>query len=76
MTSCGCFEAICAYVPECNGVMIVNREFLERHAGRHDVLDPRRQCRRRPADPRFHGVRQGVSDLAASSSSLMAGTSG
>ena len=28
MTSCGCFEAICAYVPECNGVMIVNREFL------------------------------------------------
>ena len=29
MTSCGCFEAICAYVPECNGVMIVNREFLE-----------------------------------------------
>jgi acetyl-CoA synthase len=28
MTSCGCFEAICAYVPECNGVMIVNREYL------------------------------------------------
>jgi acetyl-CoA synthase len=28
MTSCGCFEAIIAYVPECNGVMIVNREFL------------------------------------------------
>jgi acetyl-CoA synthase len=28
MTSCGCFEAICAYVPECNGVMIVNREFM------------------------------------------------
>jgi CO dehydrogenase/acetyl-CoA synthase delta subunit len=27
MTSCGCFEAICAYVPECNGIMIVNREF-------------------------------------------------
>ncbi len=27
MTSCGCFEAIVAYVPECNGVMIVNREF-------------------------------------------------
>lgn len=27
MTSCGCFEAICAYVPECNGVMVVNREF-------------------------------------------------
>ena len=27
MTSCGCFEAICAYVPECNGVMAVNREF-------------------------------------------------
>lgn len=27
MTSCGCFEAICAYVPECNGVMIVNREY-------------------------------------------------
>ena len=28
MTSCGCFEAIVAYVPECNGVMIVSREFL------------------------------------------------
>lgn len=27
MTSCGCFEAICAYIPECNGVMVVNREF-------------------------------------------------
>jgi acetyl-CoA synthase len=27
MTSCGCFEDICAYVPECNGIMIVNREF-------------------------------------------------
>jgi acetyl-CoA synthase len=29
MTSCGCFEVICAYVPECNGVMVVNREFLD-----------------------------------------------
>ncbi len=28
MTSCGCFECIVAYVPECNGVMAVNREFL------------------------------------------------
>ncbi|MHB1153270.1 MAG: acetyl-CoA decarbonylase/synthase complex subunit alpha/beta [Eubacteriales bacterium] len=28
MTSCGCFEAIVAYLPECNGVMVVNREFL------------------------------------------------
>ncbi len=28
MTSCGCFEVICAVVPECNGVMAVNREFL------------------------------------------------
>ncbi|MFZ2655758.1 MAG: acetyl-CoA decarbonylase/synthase complex subunit alpha/beta [Victivallales bacterium] len=27
MTSCGCFEAICAYLPECNGIMVVNREF-------------------------------------------------
>ena len=27
MTSCGCFEAIVAVLPECNGVMIVNREF-------------------------------------------------
>jgi len=26
MTSCGCFEAICAYVPECNGIMVVSRE--------------------------------------------------
>lgn len=28
MTSCGCFEVICGYVPECNGIMAVNREFL------------------------------------------------
>ena len=28
MTSCGCFEAICAYLPECNGIMIVNREYM------------------------------------------------
>jgi CO dehydrogenase/acetyl-CoA synthase delta subunit len=28
MTSCGCFEAIVAYVPELNGVMVVNREYL------------------------------------------------
>ncbi len=28
MTSCGCFEAIVALMPECNGVMIVNREYL------------------------------------------------
>lgn len=27
MTSCGCFEVICAYVPELNGVMVVNREY-------------------------------------------------
>jgi len=27
MTSCGCFEVICGYVPECNGIMAVNREF-------------------------------------------------
>ncbi len=27
MTSCGCFEVICAYVPEANGVMAVNREY-------------------------------------------------
>jgi len=28
MTSCGCFECICAIVPEANGVMIVDRDFL------------------------------------------------
>ncbi len=28
MTSCGCFEAIVAYVPDLNGVMAVNREYL------------------------------------------------
>jgi acetyl-CoA synthase len=28
MTSCGCFEAIVSLLPECNGVMIVNREYL------------------------------------------------
>lgn len=27
MTSCGCFEAIVAMLPECNGVAIVNREY-------------------------------------------------
>ncbi len=28
MTSCGCFEAIVSLLPECNGVMIVNREYM------------------------------------------------
>ncbi|MFB3818784.1 MAG: acetyl-CoA decarbonylase/synthase complex subunit delta, partial [Candidatus Methylomirabilales bacterium] len=28
MTSCGCFEAIVSLLPECNGVMVVNREYL------------------------------------------------
>ena len=28
MTSCGCFECILAIVPEANGVMMVNREYL------------------------------------------------
>ena len=28
MTSCGCFEAIVAIIPECNGVIIVNREYM------------------------------------------------
>jgi len=27
MTSCGCFEGIVAFLPLCNGVMIVNREY-------------------------------------------------
>ena len=27
MTSCGCFEAIVALLPDCNGVMVVNREY-------------------------------------------------
>ena len=27
MTSCGCFECIVAFLPLCNGVMIVNREY-------------------------------------------------
>jgi len=27
MTSCGCFECICAMVPEANGVLIVDRDF-------------------------------------------------
>ena len=27
MTSCGCFEVICAYIPECNGVIVVSREY-------------------------------------------------
>lgn len=26
-TSCGCFECLVAVLPECNGVMVVNREF-------------------------------------------------
>ena len=29
MTSCGCFEAIMAIVPECNGIMITTREHQE-----------------------------------------------
>jgi acetyl-CoA synthase len=27
MTSCGCFECICGIMPECNGVIVVNREY-------------------------------------------------
>jgi len=27
MTSCGCFECICGIIPECNGLIICNREF-------------------------------------------------
>jgi len=29
MTSCGCMEAIAAVLPMCNGVMTVNREFMD-----------------------------------------------
>ena len=29
MTSCGCFESISALLPSTNGIMIVNREFLD-----------------------------------------------
>ena len=29
MTSCGCFECISALLPSTNGIMIVNREFIE-----------------------------------------------
>ncbi|KNZ42393.1 acetyl-CoA decarbonylase/synthase complex subunit alpha/beta [Acetobacterium bakii] len=29
MTSCGCFECICGIMPEANGVVIVNREFMD-----------------------------------------------
>ncbi|MDR2108523.1 MAG: CO dehydrogenase/CO-methylating acetyl-CoA synthase complex subunit beta [Coriobacteriales bacterium] len=28
MTSCGCFECICGILPEANGVVIVNREYV------------------------------------------------
>jgi len=28
MTACGCFEAIAAMLPQCNGIMVVNRDFL------------------------------------------------
>ncbi|NTV12606.1 MAG: CO dehydrogenase/CO-methylating acetyl-CoA synthase complex subunit beta [Desulfobulbaceae bacterium] len=27
MTACGCFEAIAAMLPQCNGIMVVNRDF-------------------------------------------------
>ena len=27
MTSCGCFECICGIFPECNGLVVVNREY-------------------------------------------------
>lgn len=28
MTACGCFEAIAAMLPSCNGIMVVNRDFM------------------------------------------------
>ena len=27
MTACGCFEAIAAMLPQCNGIMVVNRDY-------------------------------------------------
>ena len=52
MTSCGCFEVICAYVPECNGVMVVNREFQGETPGRHDLLDAWRATSAAASRPR------------------------
>ncbi|HHO47690.1 MAG TPA: CO dehydrogenase/CO-methylating acetyl-CoA synthase complex subunit beta [Desulfobacteraceae bacterium] len=28
MTACGCFEAIAAMLPSCNGIMVVNRDYM------------------------------------------------
>ena len=28
MTACGCFEAIAAMLPCCNGIMVVNRDYM------------------------------------------------
>ena len=28
MTACGCFEAIAAMLPQCNGIMVVNRDYI------------------------------------------------
>lgn len=28
MTACGCFEAIAAMLPQCNGIMVVNRDYM------------------------------------------------
>ena len=28
MTACGCFEAIAATLPQCNGIMVVNRDYM------------------------------------------------
>ena len=55
MTSCGCFECIMVLVPEANGFMIVSREDPSMTPVRHDLLDPRRHGRRRPADARHDG---------------------
>ena len=60
MTSCGCFEAIVALLPDCNGVMIVNREYRRRYPGGDEVLYAGRYRRRRPADPGLHRRRQGL----------------
>ncbi len=60
MTSCGCFEAIVALMPECNGVMIVNREYLGETPAGMKFSTTGEHRRRRPAGAGLHRRRQSL----------------
>ena len=68
MTSCGCFEAVVALLPECNGVMIVQPRVYGRDPGRDEVLNSRLNRGWRAADTQASSASERPTLPAASSS--------